>query len=119
MIRQAEEERRCLLQILYESGTSLRAKRARSIMSELGYAVFWSVFMRHVDYLASEELIYCFPAGASSGEPSATEQAKFIGQSLTLSFDAPECDTVMLRIRQRGRHFLEGNDSTVKGVAKD
>jgi hypothetical protein len=116
-IKQAHnrEIRRCLLQVLYEAGSALRAKSVRSIMSDLGTSVFWSEFLDHVEYLAGEELVRVFPAGARQ-ELSDVEQAQFIADCKRLRFDAPECETVMLRIRQKGRHFIEGNDHGVKGL---
>jgi hypothetical protein len=115
---EGEEIRRSILTVLYESGSALRAKRVRAIMSELGCSVFWSEFLRHVEYLAGEELVRVFPAG-SQRELSEVEQATFLGQCRRMPFDAPECETVMLRIRQRGRQFIEGNADDVKGVAKE
>jgi trimethylamine:corrinoid methyltransferase-like protein len=118
MKTEQEEIRRAILNVLYESGSALRAKRVRVIMSELGCSVFWSEFVKHVEYLVGEELIRVFPAG-SQVELSAVEQAKYLEQCKRLRFDAPECDTVMVRIRQRGRQFIEGNANDVKGVARD
>lgn len=113
-----EEMRRVLLSVLYESGNALRAKRVRAIMSDLGHSVFWSEFVGHLEYLAGEELIRIFPAG-STRELSEVEQARFVADCKRLNFDSPECETVLIRIRQKGRHFIEGSDEGVRGVARD
>lgn len=113
------EERRALLQVLYEAGSAMRAKSVRSVMSQLGASVFWSTFMGHVEYMTEEDVIRCYPADGSKRKLTDIEQAEYVAKCKRLSYDAPECETVMLVIRQKGRHFMEGNADDVKGIARE
>ena len=114
---QNEEIRRGLLVVLFEAGSALRAKTVRSIMDSLNYSTAWEDFLEHVEYLAGEELIRVFPNGTEV-ELNEVQQAKYIAQCKRTNYDSPESEKIMLRIRQRGRRFMEGNDLSVVGVAK-
>lgn len=114
---QTEETRRCLLIVLNEAGSALRAKRVRSIMNELNAPTTWDDFLRQVEYLTGEDLIRVFPAGENQ-ELSDVQQAKYLALCKRTQFDSFEAEEIMLAIRKRGRHFIEGNDDTVVGVAK-
>ena len=114
---QTEEMRRCLLVVLMESGSALRAKTVRSVMDNMNHSTSWGDFLSQCDYLAGEELIRVFP-GEADQELTDVEQAKFLAVCKRTTFDSPDADKIMIRIRQRGRQFMEGNDDSVKGVAK-
>lgn len=114
---QNEEIRRCLLVVLYEAGSALRGKTVRSIMDSLNSSTSWDDFLKQGEYLAGEELIRVFPADADS-ELSDVQQARYISTCKRMNFDSTEAGQIMMRIRQRGRRFMEGNDSSVVGVAK-
>ncbi|HEX8091457.1 MAG TPA: hypothetical protein VF762_21565 [Blastocatellia bacterium] len=114
---ETEETRRCLLVVLYEAGSALRAKTVRSIMDSLNSSTSWDDFLAQAEYLAGEELVRVFPADAES-ELTDVQQAKYIGTCKRMSFDSPEAGKIMMRIRQRGRRFMEGNDDSVVGVAE-
>ncbi|HXU07664.1 MAG TPA: hypothetical protein VN743_01615 [Blastocatellia bacterium] len=117
--RQKEEERRHILKWLYEAGKALRAKSVRHALSDLGVcSMLWRVFAEHLDYMAREEVIRVFPAGTRN-ELSEVEQAKFIEQVKSMRYDDAESETVMVRIRQKGIHFIEGNEDGVKGIARE
>ena len=112
-----EETRRCLLVALYECGSALRAKTVRSIMDAMNHPTAWDDFINQVEYLAGEELVRCFPAEAES-ELTDIEQAKYLAVCKRTNYDSPDAEKIMLRIRQRGRRFIEGNDDSVVGVAR-
>jgi hypothetical protein len=114
---QTEETRRCLLVVLYESGSALRAKTVRSIMDSLNSSTSWDDFIHQLEYLAGEELLRAFPADTDH-ELNDVEQARYLATCKRMNFDSPESGKIMIRIRQRGRRFIEGNDGSVVGVAK-
>ena len=113
---QQEEDRRALLVVLCEAEDALRARTVRSIMEMYGAPTTWETFMSHVGYLAGEELLRVFPSGTRT-ELSPVDQAQYIALCKRASYDSAEANQMLLRIRQRGRHFMEGNAPDVKGVA--
>lgn len=112
-----EELRRTLLVVLYEAGTAIRAKLVRQIMDDLNSPTTWDDFIAQLEYLAGEGLVRVFPTGADQ-ELTAVDQAKYLALCRRIQWDSSECSRVMVRIRQRGKHFLEGNDDGVVGVAR-
>lgn len=111
-----ENMRRCLLQILQESGAAVHATSVRNVLDALDHPTTWERFVATLEYLAGEELIRVFPAGTET-ELSDVAQAKYLMIIRQASYDSKEAQQVRLRIRQRGRRFLEGNEDGVKGVA--
>jgi hypothetical protein len=118
-IRQAqtEEVRRSILEVLYESGSALRAKMVRRIADAMNASTSWDDFLGQIEYLAAEELVRVFPAGTTD-ELSAVDQARYLEMCKRAVPDSDEAHQMMLRIRQRGRWFIEGNDNQVVGVAR-
>ena len=114
--RQTEELRRTLLVILHEAGVAIRAKTARQIMDDFNQSTTWDDFLAQLEYLAGEELVRVFPSNADN-ELSVVEQARYLAFCRRIQWDAPEADKVLVRIRQKGKHFLEGNARDVVGVA--
>jgi hypothetical protein len=111
-----EELRLKFLQILYESESPLRAKTVRSLLNQFNYPLDWQAFMRQVSWLVSEELIRCFPSTLKA-ERSEPESRQYVNYCLHLSFDSPDANNILLKIRSKARHFLECNEDGVKGVA--
>ena len=112
-----EELRRTLLVVLYEAGTAIRAKLARQIMDDLNSPTTWDDFVAQLEYLAGEELLRVFPTGVDQ-ELTAVDQAKYLALCRRIQWDSVDANRVMVRIRQRGKHFLEGNADDVVGVAR-
>jgi hypothetical protein len=108
--------RRALLQVLSDSGSPLSGLIARTVMDDLLYSTTWTTFLNCVAYLSGEGLLCVYPITAS-GELSIFEQEKYLSLLRQATYDSPEAGQMMLRIRQLGRRFLEGNEPTVKGVA--
>ena len=106
-----------MLVVLNEAGSALRAKRVRAIMDSLNSSTSWEDFFSQVEYLAGEELLRIFPADAEAAL-NDVQQARYLATCKRMSFDSFEAEKIMLRIRQRGRRFMEGNDDSVVGVAK-
>ena len=105
-----------MLVVLYEAGKAIRAKLVRQIMDDLNASTTWDDFVSQLEYLAGEELIRVFPVGADH-ELSPVEQARYLSLCRRIQWDTPEASCVLVRIRQRGKYFLEGNASDVRGVA--
>jgi len=112
-----EDARLKLIQILYESEAPLRAKTVRSLLDSFNYPFTWEDFMKQVSWLVSEQLIRCFPDDLSE-ERNEVEARKYVNLCLRTSFDSKESGKILLKIRSKGRHFLEGNEDGVKGVAR-
>jgi hypothetical protein len=112
-----EEVRLKVIECLYESERPLRAKTVRSVLDGLNYPLTWEDFMRQVSWLVSEELIRCFPDDLTA-ERNEVEMRRYVNLCLQTAFDARESGKILLKIRSKGRHFIEGNEDGVKGVAK-
>lgn len=110
-----EECRLKFLQVLYDAGHALRAKTVRSVLDNLNCSLTWDDFMRHVEWLVSEQAIHAFPSDLRD-DMTNVERAKYVSKMKRASFDSPECAQMMLRIRSLGRHHIEGNAAII-GVA--
>jgi len=114
---QQEQTRRALLLTLYDHGGAIHAQTVRVVIDGLNYSTTWENFLAHIEYLAGEELLAAFPAGCIK-EMQEMEQAKYLTLVRQSSFDSEEARSLCLRIRQRGRRFIEGNEPDVRGVSK-
>lgn len=110
-----EECRLKFLQVLYETGSALRAKTLRNVLDTLNCSLTWDTFMSHVEWLVSERAIHAFPPDLED-DMNNVEQAKFIAKIKRASFDSPEASQMLVRIRSLGRHHIERNE-VIKGVA--
>lgn len=111
-----EDARLKMIQVLYESEAPLRAKTVRSLLDNLNYPLSWEDFMKQVSWLVSEELIRCFPDDLNE-ERNEIETRKYVAYCLRTSFDSKDTGRILLKIRSKGRHFIEGNEDGVKGVS--
>lgn len=114
-----EEARRAILQFLYDAGGKFRAKRVRIVLARMSICnMLWSEYVDNLDHLVRKELIRIFPADARR-ELSVDEQGDYMDLVRRMSFDDVECEMVTVRIRDKGRDFIEGNAPDVKGVATE
>lgn len=114
-----EEQRRAILQFLYDAGGKFRAKRVRRALANVGICnMLWSEYVDNLDHLVRKELIRIFPADVN-GELSVDKQGDYMDLVRRMKWDDAEVDLVVVRIRERGRDFMEGNAPDVKGVATE
>jgi hypothetical protein len=113
---QQEQARRVMLEVLADSVTPLRAMTVRVVMDGLNASFTWDGFLGCIAYLVGEGLICVFPV-TESGECTIYQQEKYLGLMRQTSYDSQEARQMMLRLRQTGRRYLEGNEPSVKGVA--
>src|SRR5262245_19296283 len=111
---QREEQRLCLLRILYEAGQALRGRLCRSMMDDLGYPTTWDGFTRVIEYLRAEHLLHCFPEDLRESQNDVAE-SRFVQLLMNASFDCREATTFKLKIAPRGKRLIEGTEE-VKGV---
>jgi hypothetical protein len=114
---QQEGMRRAMLEILQDAGAPLSALMVRTVMDQLNHPTTWEGFLGCIEYLACEGLLGVYPVTHPTGELMIFEQEKYLRVLRQTSYDSLEARQVMLRIRQLGRRFLEGNEPSVKGVA--
>jgi hypothetical protein len=88
----------------------------RLVMDDLNASLTWEGFLGCIAYLAGEGLICVFPA-TEKGDWTIYQQEKYLDLMRQANFDSQEARGMMLRLRQEGRRFLEGNQDGVKGVA--
>jgi hypothetical protein len=112
-----EDARLKLIQVLYESESPLKAKTVHRVLDQFNYSFTWDDFLRQVSWMVSEELIRCFPDDLAE-ERNEVDARKYVGLCLRTSFDSREASKILLKIRSKARHFLEGNEDGVKGVAR-
>src|SRR5262249_17426947 len=109
--------RRTMLEILYDAGAPLSALMVRSVMDGLNHPTTSESFLGCIEYLTGEGLLCVYPVTNSSGELTIFDQEKYLSVMRRASYDSPEARQMMLRLRQTGRRFLEGNEPAIKGVA--
>jgi hypothetical protein len=112
-----EEVRLKMIQCLYESERPLRAKTVRSLLNDFNLPLTWEDFMRQVSWLVSEQLIHCFPDDLAE-QRNEVESRRYVSSCLQMGFDSKDAGRILLKIRSKGRHYIEGNEDGVKGVAK-
>lgn len=112
-----EQMRRAMIEVLCDAGTPLHAQTVRTVMDGLNHPTTWQSFLSCIEYLAGEGLLCVFPVSSTNGEMSIYDQEKYLSLMRQASYDSQEAREMMLRIRQQGRRFLEGNEPLVKGVA--
>ena len=115
--RETEEIRRKALEVLYEADRPIRAKTCRAIMNDLNAATTWDDFLVQIGYLVGEELVRVFPAG-SEEELTGRQEGDYLAVCKRTQWDSSEAGRIMLRIRQKGRRFIEGYEPDVRGVAR-
>ena len=112
-----EQMRRAMLDVLNDAGAPLNALTVRTVMDGLNHSTTWQTFLNCIGYLAGEGLLCVFPITCSTGELTIFDQEKYLDLMHQANYDSPEARQMMLRLRQDGRRFLEGNQAGVKGVA--
>lgn len=113
MQRATEQIRRLILTVLEEAQGAVRAKLVHEIML---IPTTWEDFLAQVEYLAAAELIRIFPA-RTDAELSPVAQAQYLEMCRRARYDSDHCNKIMVRIRLKGRDFLEGNATDIRGVA--
>ena len=120
-IEKAENEalRRRILQALREAdGSSIRAKRLRVVIDLSNDSTTWSDYVDHLQFLTGAGLIAVYDHARGEADRSQTLSSYF-GVCKRGGPFATEAEQIMVRLRQKGREFLEGYHPEVVGVARD